>query len=176
MSISPSTGHDEIDIQHAELDHLVDKALAFCDKSNDPAASCAACSPNQQASCRRDVVALIRELLKFMAGHFRYEEQLMRSLPDNAVCREHVRRHKRAHAEISAWVSALTARLATSDPYAIAAKLRSILTEWTGAHASGLDSSMVELQQQTGHSELDEDAELVELLAQHQPRFTGDSK
>jgi len=164
MSISPSTGHDEIDIQHAELDRLVDKALAFCDKSNDPAARCAACSPNQQASCRREVVALIRELLKFMAGHFRYEEQLMRSLPDNAVCREHVRRHKRAHAEISAWVSALTA------------KLRSILTEWTGAHASGLDSSMVELQQQTGHSELDEDAELVELLAQHQPRFTGDSK
>lgn len=176
MNTTPHIGHHEIDCQHAELDRLVDKALAFCGESNNSAASCATCSPEQQASCRREVMALTRELLKFMAGHFRYEEQLMRSLPDNAVCGEHVTRHKRAHADISAWVSALTGRLAMSDPYTVAAELRCILTDWTGAHASGLDSSMVELHQQSGHRELDEDAELAELLAQHRPGFSGISK
>ncbi len=176
MSNSPSTGHHEIDNQHAELDHLVDKALVFCGEPINSAASCAACSPEQQASCRREVMALTRELLKFMAGHFRYEEQLMRSLPDNDICREHVRRHKRAHADISAWVSALTARLSTAEPYAVAAELRRILADWTGAHASGLDSSMVQLHQQSVHRELDEDAELAELLAQHRAGFSGESK
>jgi putative two-component system response regulator len=166
MSTTPSVGHHEIDSQHDELDHLVDKTLAFCGKADHSAAICAACSPEQQASCRREVMALTRELLKFMAGHFRYEEQLMRSLPDNDVCRAHVKRHHRAHAEISACISALTAQLATADPYAVASELRRIMMEWTGPHASGLDSGMVKLQQRSGHGELDEDAELVKLLAQ----------
>ncbi len=166
MSTTPSTGHDEIDSQHVELDRLVDKALAICSEGNHSAAGCVACPPDRQANCRREVMALTRELLKFMAGHFRYEEQLMRRLPENDVCREHVKRHKRAHADISAWVSALTAKLATADPYAVATELRRILMDWTGAHASGLDSGMVKLHQQTGHGELDEDAELTKLLEQ----------
>jgi len=176
MSTSPSTGHHEIDIQHADLDLLVDKALAFCREANNPAARCAACPPDQQASCRREVMVLTHELLKFMAGHFRYEEQLMRSLPDNDICREHVRRHKQAHADISAWVSALTAGLATAEPYAVATELRRILTDWTGAHASSLDSSMVELHQQSGHRELDDDLELAELLAQNDSENSRNSK
>ncbi len=176
MNTTPHIGHHEIDSQHAELDQIIDKALAFCSEANASTAGCTVCPPDQQASCRREVMALTRELLKFMAGHFRYEEQLMRSLPDNAVCREHVRRHKRAHADVSAWVSALTGRLATSDPYTVAAELRRILTDWTGAHASGLDSSMVQLHQQTGHRELDEDAELAELLAQNDSESSRNSK
>lgn len=173
MSLSPSTGHPEIDKQHATLDHLVDKALAFCSKSPHPTPSCAACSPDQQTICRREAMVLTRELLKFMAGHFRYEEQLMRRLPDNAICRDHVTRHKRDHADISAWASALTAKLATTNPYAIATELSGILTDWTGAHVSDLDSSMVKLHQQTGHRELDEDTELARLLAQHRPELQG---
>lgn len=166
MSVTPSTGHHEIDHQHAELDRVVDKAMAFCIEPNNAASSCENCPLEQQTACRREVMALTRELLKFMAGHFRYEEQLMRSLPDNDVCREHVKRHQRSHAEISAWVSALTTKLATLAPYMVATELRRILMDWTGAHARGLDSGMVELQQQSGHRELDEDAELAELLAQ----------
>jgi len=166
MSTSPSTGHNEIDHQHAELDRIVDKAMAFCVIPHNAGTRCEACPLERQTICRREVMTLTRELLKFMAGHFRYEEQLMRSLPDNAVCREHIKRHTRAHADISAWVSALTGKLATSDPYPVAAELRGILMDWTGAHASGLDSGMVELHQQSGHRELDEDAELSQLLAQ----------
>jgi hemerythrin-like metal-binding protein len=173
MSISPSTGHPEIDSQHAKLDHLVEKAMAFCSKIPHPAASCAACTPDQQTLCRREVMVLTRELLKFMAGHFRYEEKLMRSLPDNDICRDHVARHKRDHADISEWVSALTAKLATTTSYAIATELRDILTDWTGAHVSGLDSSMVKLHQQTGHRELDEDTELAVLLAKHRLELQG---
>ena len=176
MSPSPNTGHHEIDSQHAELDRLVDKTLAFCSEAHSSTAGCTACRPEQQADCRREAMALTRELLKFMAGHFRYEEQLMRNLPDNAVCREHATRHKRAHADISDWVSTLTGKLTTSEPYAVAAELRGILTDWTGAHASGLDSNMVELYHQSGHRELDADAELAELLAQHRPGFSGDSE
>lgn len=176
MNMTPHIGHHEIDSQHAELDNIIDKALAFCCEANVDTVGCKACRPAQQADCRREVMNLTRELLKFMTAHFRYEEQLMRSLPDNALCKEHVARHKRAHADVSAWVSALTGRLATSAPYAVAIELRRFLTDWTGAHASSLDSNMVELHQQSGHRELDEDAELAELLAQHNPEFSGVSK
>lgn len=166
MNVTPSTGHPEIDSQHAELDRLVDKAMAFCVQPHNATLNCEPCPLEQQASCRHEVMALTRELLKFMAGHFRYEEQLMRGLPDNAACREHVKRHKRAHADISGRVSALTAELQTSSPHAVAAEIQRILIDWTGAHASDMDSGMVELQQQTGHRELDEDVELGKLLAQ----------
>jgi hypothetical protein len=48
--------------------------------------------------------------------------------------------------------------------------------DWTGAHASGLDSGMVELQQKSGHREFDEDAELAELLTKHRPESSGENK
>lgn len=162
-SITPNIGHDEIDRQHAEIGRLMNRAAMCCGDS----VNCAQCTPEQQAICRREVMTLTRELLKFMTGHFRYEEQLMRRLPDNETCRRHVAGHKRAHADISERVSKLINTLTTADPYIVAAELRRIMMEWTGTHTEGLDARMVRLHQQTGHHELDEDIELASLLTQH---------
>ena len=151
MSNTPSTGHHEIDHQHAELDRLIDQVLGFCERRQNGIPDCATCPLEEQTNCRHRAIAMTGALLKFMVGHFRYEDQLMRGLPDNAVCREHIQRHQRAHADISAWVTTLTTRLETSNPYAVGAELQRILTEWTGAHAIGMDSIMMELHRQTGH-------------------------
>jgi hypothetical protein len=43
MNTTPQIGHREIDSQHAELDQIIDKALAFYSEANASTAGCTAC-------------------------------------------------------------------------------------------------------------------------------------
>ena len=157
-------GHKENDRQHEELELLIGQVNEFCLLSTENYPGCGQCPEARLALCRKQANDIVRRLLKFVSQHFRYEEDLMRKLPDNETCRGHVRRHQKAHAEISTQISNLASQLGEGDPYVLASKIQTLLANWTGAHTAGLDRCMIDLHGTENHGELDEDAELALLL------------
>lgn len=166
-SIIQKVGHGEIDRQHEELERLIGELDGFCPDNTGDGGNFSQSQGSPIDECRKQLTTLLRQLLKFVAQHFRYEEELMRQLPDIGECRDHVRRHKLAHAELSARVVHFTERLSTARPDELAAEIRMTLTAWTGSHTEGLDRRMVELQDNAVGAEFDEDSELALLLARH---------
>jgi len=160
-------GHKEIDRQHEELELLIGQIDGFCVRSGEEGAACEQCPDAQIVLCRQQASDIVRHLLKFVSMHFRYEQELMRRLPDNEECRDHVRRHQLAHAELSAQISRIAGQLREGAPFALATKIQTVLENWTGAHIAGLDRRMSELHRGHHNGELDDDAELAVLLDRH---------
>ncbi len=160
------TGHPGIDAQHQELAGLIARLDDICvdDVVNRP--DCALCPELSREVCIGRLADLIGELLGFMVEHFRYEEQLMRLLTPSPEAMRHIHAHKRAHAEVSEQLSALTFGLDGGDPRACAQRLQNIIEAWMGGHSQTHDSHLAgALEAAFGH-EVDYDQELVRLMAE----------
>jgi len=158
------TGHPGIDAQHQQLSLLVADLNDICADAERAVGDCPHCPEAYREICIDRLAGLIGELLGFMVEHFRYEENLMRLLPSTPEALRHIREHKRAHAEVSTQLSALTFSLDEGDPLACAHRLQKVVEHWLGAHGQSHDQRLVgALEAAFGH-EVDYDLELVRLM------------
>lgn len=166
LTVIDLTGHPGIDAQHQQLAALIARLDDICVDNVENSPDCALCQEVNRELCIGRLADLIGELLGFMVEHFRYEEQLMRLLPATPAATRHIRAHKRAHAEVSEQLSALTFGLDAGDPRACAQRLQNIVEAWMGGHSQTHDSHLAgALEAAFGH-EVDYDQELVRLMAE----------
>ena len=96
LKVKP-TGHAEIDRQHAILHELAARFQGIC--PNGGGRLCTLCVAGERRRCAQSLATVADGMLSLLAGHANYEEKLMGLLPDIPDCREHVRKHKEAHAD-----------------------------------------------------------------------------
>lgn len=157
-----TTGHAEIDRQHAILHQYADRFQSFC--SSDKASSCTSCPPMERHRCVQKLTTLANGILSLLAGHANYEEKLMSLLPALQSCREHVRKHKAAHADFALHLQTLLAQLDDEDPKVMSCTLHRAVTEWLGEHASQFDAPLLDKLGDRLPSEPEFDSELVNIL------------
>lgn len=157
-----TTGHAEIDRQHAILHQFADRFQSFC--SGNKASSCESCLPEERQHCVQTLAAHLNGILSLLAGHANYEEKLMGLLPSVQSCREDVRKHKAAHAEFAQKLQTLLAQLDDAEPGATSRTLHHAITEWLGEHASRFDEPLLDELGDRIPSEPEFDSELVNIL------------
>ena len=163
-----STGHAEIDQQHAILDSIIEEAGSYCiEAKKNPHASCETCASSVRPKCVAVLKASAKALRDFLVGHNTYEEKMMELLPTTQQCQRHVNEHKRAHAGIARELKGLTTLIAESNPKVAGNSLLKIAKDWLGNHATGLDQHLVQHLDNADPSEIDFDWELVAMLDQH---------
>ena len=163
-----STGHAEIDQQHAILDGIIEEAGNFCFQAKqDPQASCLTCSASFRPKCVSVLVSSAKALRDFLVGHNTYEEKMMELLPATPQCQRHVKEHKLAHARIAKELKVLAGQIAESDPKVAGGFLLKIAKDWLGDHATGLDQHLAQHLDKADSPEIDFDWELVVMLDEH---------
>ena len=158
------TGHQQIDSQHRELEQLIQQLAAVCEVKNRSGSDCSECFPESRAACLGRLDKLLGDLIGFIVTHFSYEEKLMRQLPATPLCREHIERHKWAHAEVSNQLTALAINLNHDDPKLCALRLQSVVSAWMGAHMCNFDVRLADKLESVTETELAYDMKLAELL------------
>ena len=106
-------------------------------------------------------------MLSLLAGHANYEEKLMRLLPRIAKCREHVRKHKVAHADFATHLRTLIDQTDERDPQTMGKRMHHLVTEWLGEHASQFDQPLLAELGNSIPTETEFDGELVAILDQY---------
>ena len=158
------TGHQQIDSQHGELEQLIQQLATVCEVNNRSGSNCSECFPESRAACLGRLDKLLGDLIGFIVTHFSYEEKLMRQLPATPLCREHIERHKWAHAEVSNQLTALAINLNHDDPKLCALRLQSVVSAWMGAHMCNFDVRLADKLESVTETELAYDMKLAELL------------
>jgi hemerythrin-like metal-binding protein len=158
------TGHQQIDSQHHELEQLIQQLATVCEVENRSGSNCSDCFPESRAACIGRLDKLLGDLIGFIVTHFSYEEKLMRQLPATPLCREHIERHKWAHAEVSGQLTTLASNLNHDDPKRCALRLQSVVSAWMGAHMCNFDVRLADNLESVTETELAYDIKLAELL------------
>lgn len=161
-----ATGHPVIDTQHEQLAEMTDKLGQICVRQEQTKEECSQCPAEFHVSCTNRLADLIGELIGFMVTHFAYEERLMRQLPATEACKQHVSRHKLAHAEISQRLSELTGKLDEENPRECSLRLQKIITSWMGSHTEQLDADLASELAKAYETEINYDVELARLLGE----------
>lgn len=157
-----TTGHAEIDRQHAILEAQAARLKSICPHNDRQ--SCTLCAPGEHRHCTQSLTTIAEGVLSLLAGHANYEEKLMGLLPRVAQCRQHIRRHKAAHAEFTGDLRALLAAMGRDEPLAASRRMYQMVTQWLGEHASQFDEPLLaELANRTP-TEPEFDGELVAIL------------
>jgi hemerythrin-like metal-binding protein len=159
-----TTGHQEIDGQHARLDDLIRELDGVCLKKG---SSCAAqnCPQGHRDHCNDRLAHILFDLLSFMMEHFSFEERLMRLLPHAPDCDEHIGLHKFAHAELSHQLSQLALHLDKENPSQSVNVLYQTINHWMGVHMTHREYSVAKESASTNPiREVGLDVQLVELL------------
>ena len=177
MSHSHITGNHQIDQQHLLLLQLIAKLEDLCDDKPErfqeqsacgierlAPCSCACCASKIEA-CAEQLTDLLSDLLSYMLEHFAYEERLMRLLPQNEVCKDHIEKHTKAHADISRMLCKLAESVDPANPRASAVHLHGIVREWMGAHTLAHDNGLASELQSVYRCEIDLDVALARLLS-----------
>jgi DNA-binding CsgD family transcriptional regulator/hemerythrin len=159
------TGHAEIDRQHAILHELSSRFRHLCPRVGD--GECPLCIAGERRRCARLLEQVAGNMLSLLAGHTNYEEKLMRLLPGNASCREHVRKHKRAHAEFTLHMQTLAGQIDEEDPQRTSDLMHGRLSQWLGEHAALFDAPLLAEFGGRWPSESDFDDQLVAILDKH---------
>lgn len=158
-----TTGHAEIDRQHAILHQVADRFQSIC-PTHGKASSCEPCLPEERHRCVQTLTALVNGTISLLAGHANYEEKLMGLLPAVPGCREHIRKHKAAHAEFALNLQTLLTQVEDEDPKAMSRKLHHAISEWLGEHASRFDEPLLDELGDRIPDEPEFDRELVDIL------------
>jgi DNA-binding CsgD family transcriptional regulator/hemerythrin len=159
------TGNAEIDRQHAILDELAARFKRICPTGNER--PCALCIAGERRRCAISLEALANGVLSLLAGHANYEEKLMRLLPAIPKCREHIRKHKAAHAEFSLTLRTFLPQLNGEDPQATSTRMHHLVTQWLGEHTLHFDEPMLAELGDRRPNEPEFDGELVAILDQY---------
>lgn len=160
-----STGHAEIDRQHAILHELAARFKDIC-----PGGSgrlCTLCVAGERRRCAQSLTILADTMLSLLAGHANYEEKLMGLLPALPNCREHVRKHTEAHAEFVRHLQTLADRIDEEDPQATSDRMHHVVTQWLGEHVSQFDEPLLAELGDKIPVEPEFDEELVAILDQY---------
>jgi len=160
-----STGHAEIDRQHAILHELAARFKSVC--PNGGGRLCTLCIAGERRRCARSLEALADGMLSLLAGHANYEEKLMRLLPGIPKCREHIRKHKAAHAEFVLHLRTSITRIDEQDPQATSSLMHHLVTQWLGEHAAQFDEPLLAELGGTPPVETEFDRELVTILDEY---------
>jgi DNA-binding CsgD family transcriptional regulator/hemerythrin len=164
LKIKP-TGHAEIDRQHAILHEMSARFKNICRRSNDQ--ECTHCIPGERRHCAQSLEQVAGSVLSLLAGHTNYEEKLMRLLPNNASCREHVRQHKRSHAEFTLRLRTLAGEIDEEGPQKTSDLMHGLLIQWLGEHAALFDEPLLAEFGGRWPSDTEFDDQLVAILDQY---------
>lgn len=159
------TGNAEIDRQHAILDELATRFRSVCPSRS--GAACPLCSSRKNRLCAEAVATMAESMLSLLAGHANYEEKLMGLLPDNPHCQEHIRMHKKAHAEFTRHMQTLRSQIDEGDPQVSSNRMHHLVTQWLGEHAVQYDAPLLAELGDKLPSETEYDGELVAILDQY---------
>jgi hemerythrin-like metal-binding protein len=159
------TGHAEIDRQHAILHELAARFRNICPGGQGRV--CSLCKAGERRRCAQSLEQVTEVMLSLLAGHTNYEEKLMGLLPTIPNCREHVRRHKEAHAEFHLEVQTLIGRIDEGEPQATSDHLHQLVTRWLGEHATQFDEPLLAELGDRLPVETKFDRELVTILDQY---------
>ena len=140
LKIKP-TGHAEIDRQHAILHELSARFKNICPRASGQ--ECTHCVPGERRRCVQSLEHVACSMLSLLAGHTNYEEKLMRLLPGNSSCREHVRKHKQAHAEFTLDLRTVAGQINEKDPQLTSDLMHGLLAQWLGEHAALFDAPLL---------------------------------
>lgn len=157
-----TTGHAEIDRQHAILEAQTARLKSICPHNDRH--SCSLCIPGEYRRCSHALITIAEGVLSLLAGHANYEEKLMGLLPRVAQCREHIRKHKTAHAEFAGSLQALLAEMNRDEPLAASRRMHQLVTQWLGEHASQFDQPLLAELADRVPTEPEFDGELVAIL------------
>lgn len=160
-----STGHAEIDRQHAILHELAGRFRSIC--AGDDGLLCAFCIAGERRRCAQSLSAVADGMLALLAGHANYEEKLMGLLPDLPNCREHIRKHKDAHADFSLQLRTLAGRIDEENPQVTSDRLHHLVTQWLGEHVAQFDEPLLAELGDARPVEAEFDEELVAILDQY---------
>ena len=129
------TGDDEWDRQHRQLHELLARLRTL------------AADPTQADSeaNRHALMDIVGETLAVMVAHFRWEEELMASLPANALTEAHCIFHREEHDGIAERMGAMADRLEHLSVRESSLSLATILGEWLTNHIRGYDQPFVRL-------------------------------
>lgn len=142
-----TTGHPEIDREHAVLLALL-KKLSYVCPLDGRAAGCRSCSTRQRRFCETSLVVVMGGVLGFTVDHFAFEEKAMRAMPDEPAAAAHMEAHIRDHEKITRNLRELALSIGFRDVFQSAIEMQAVVQTWLGQHILDFDVPFVAL---SGH-------------------------
>lgn len=141
----PTTGHPEIDREHAVLLGLLRQLEDVCALSPKPSAACTGCAPAQRLACEFSLIDVLGKVLGYTVDHFAFEEKAMRRLPESRERLAHCGAHIEDHERIAAELRDLALSIQSPDIIRSGRELQAVIRRWLGAHMLTFDVPFAKL-------------------------------